>query len=256
MPETHTITPVELSMANNILPSYSGGSKDLAYFIKQAEKYIALLNIEGNDLFNSLILEQIQSKLTGPARDVVINNTCDTWVLLKNHLTQRFGDPRSEELLIHDLATSIQIHPQSYTEFHEEIQKKLQILKEHVAISSEDDTIINSKNSMYTQQALTVFKAGLLNPYRDHLLHISIKTLDEALYECRKLDNERSQIEFANFLRNQKSSKTRTNLQPGTSKTFPKNQINHQPFMHQPTRQFQYNNTAVYKPPKIPFRTH
>ena len=227
------ISQIELSMANNLVPTYSGGSKDLAYFIRQSEKYLTLLKTTDNALFNSLLLEQVKAKLSGPARDVIINISYNDWESLKKALTARFGDPRSEELLANDLNTSIQVPPQTFSEFHDEISQKLQILKKHLAINTENEDVRISKEMMYTEQALIVFKAGLLNPYRDHLLHISVLSLEQALYECKKLDNERSQIEFANFLRSQKAPRNRQSQNHQNSNSFNNNQPryqNHFPF--------------------------
>ncbi|XP_056642615.1 uncharacterized protein LOC130449004 [Diorhabda sublineata] len=128
-------------MANNIVPTYNGDSKDLAYFLRQSEKYIDLLKTDNNNLFNSLLLEQVKSKFSGPARDIIINRSFDNWPDLKIALVTRFGDPRSEEILAYDLNTSIQSHPQSFSEFHDEISQKLQVLKEHLAINSDSQEV-------------------------------------------------------------------------------------------------------------------
>ncbi|KAG5874592.1 hypothetical protein JTB14_001226 [Gonioctena quinquepunctata] len=66
-------TQVEINMAKDMLPEYSGGSQNLAYFIKQVETYIELLQRqEENCLFNKLLFEQVKSKLTGEARTLFI----------------------------------------------------------------------------------------------------------------------------------------------------------------------------------------
>lgn len=55
-----------------------------------------------NSLFNKLLLETVKSKLNGEARDVLVNSLCTQWSEIKKFLAQKFGDPRSEELLLHD----------------------------------------------------------------------------------------------------------------------------------------------------------
>ena len=151
------ISQIKLSMANNLVPTYSGGSKDLAYFIRQSEKYLTLLKTTDNALFNSLLLEQIKAKLSGPARNVIINISYNDWESLKKALTACFGDPRLEELLANDLNTSIQVPPQTFSEFHDEISQKLQILKEHLAINTENEDIRISKEIMYRDRSPSLY---------------------------------------------------------------------------------------------------
>lgn len=196
------VSQVEMNMAKDMLPEYSGGSKNLAYFIKQVEMYIELLRKpEENCIFNRLLFEKVKSKLTGEARDVLISSNCNRWSELKEELLQRFGDPRSEELLAHDLNTCYQIHNQSYEQYYEIIKHKLQILLEHVSIRTPNRDIRISKENMYVQQALSTFKAGILEPYCSHLLNLPVNSLEQALYECRKFDNDKAQISFMNFMR-------------------------------------------------------
>lgn len=66
------VSQVEMNMAKDMLTEYSGGSKNLAYFIKQVKMYIELLRKpEEHCIFNRLLFEQVKSKLTGEARDVL-----------------------------------------------------------------------------------------------------------------------------------------------------------------------------------------
>lgn len=219
------ITQLEINMAKDMLPEYSGGSKNLAYFIKQVESYINLLKKpEEGCLFNVLLFEQVKSKLIGDARDVLITSNVNKWSELKISLLQRFGDPRSEELLVHDLTTCFQKHSESYEQYFENIKYKLQILLEHVSIRNPNNDIRISKENMYTNQALSTFKAGILEPYCTHLMNLNIMTLEQALYECRKFDNEKAQVSFMNFMRNR--SKPTINKKPFNSNRIPNSNSN------------------------------
>lgn len=196
------ISQVEINMAKEMLPEYSGGSKNLAYFIRQVETYIALLKRPEECLFNRLLFEQVKAKLVGEARDVLITTNSANWTLLKDALLQKFGDPRSEEILANDLATCYQNNNESYEQYFEKVKYKLQVLLEHISIRTPNVDIRLSKENMYTNQALMVFKSGILEPYCSHLLNLPITTLEQALFECRRYDNNRSQISFMNFMRN------------------------------------------------------
>lgn len=197
------LSNVEFQMAKEMIPEYSGGSKNLAYFIKQSERFIELLKKPHEFvLFNKLLLEQIKSKLKGEARDVLISGCFETWPEIKDALMSKFGDPRSEELLLNDLSTCYQRHNENYETYWENIRYKLQVLLEHVNIREINRDIKINKQNMYTQQALTTFKSGILEPYCTHLLNVNPINLEAALHECRKFDNEKAQISFMNFMRN------------------------------------------------------
>lgn len=226
------ITNLELSMAKDMLPEYSGGSKNLAYFISQAEQFITLLKRPEDCLFNKLLFEQVKAKIVGEARDVLISNKITSWSEIKDVLLNKFGDPRSEELLANDLVTCYQETNETYESYYERIKYKLQTLLEHISIRELNQDIKISKTNMYTNNALTTFKAGILEPYCSHLIHLHISTLEQALFECRKYDNDRSQISFINFIRNKgKISQTRPqnnsqnsnfrNKHPQNPRTYP-----------------------------------
>lgn len=223
------ISQIEMNMAKEMLPEYSGGSKNLAYFIRQVESYLSLLRKpDVNCLFNRLLFEQVKAKLVGEARDVLISSDCCTWSQIKDTLLQRFGDPRSEELLLNDLATCYQLHNESYETYFERLKHKLQVLLEHVSIRTPNNDIRISKENMYTNQALSVFKSGVLEPYCSHLLNLPINSLEQALYECRKYDNNKAQISFMNFMR----SKSKINAHNNNSiskPSFKQGKINYQP---------------------------
>lgn len=200
---TMAVSSLEISMAKDMLPDYSGGSRNLAYFIKQADSYINLLKRpEENCLFNKLLFEQVKSKIIGEARDVLISSKCATWSEIKDTLLNKFGDPRSEDLLANDLATCFQLTNETYEQYYERIKVKLQTLLEHISIREINNDIKISKTNMYTNNALSTFKAGVAEPYCSLMINLHIDTLEQALFQCRKYDNDKSQIGFMNFLRN------------------------------------------------------
>lgn len=243
------ISQVEMSMAKEMLPEYSGGSKNLAYFIRQVDYYISLLRRpDEHCLFNKLLFEQVKSKLVGEARDVLITSNCTNWSQIKEALLHRFGDPRSEELLVNDLATCYQKNNETYETYFERIKHKLQVLLEHVTIRTPNNDIRISKENMYTSQALSVFKSGILEPYCSHLLNLPIATLEQALFECRRYDNNKSQISFMNFMRNKsKPGNNSNNISKSNFRQM--TNVRSYPQLHPshfyPHNNFAYNNSLV-----------
>ncbi|KAK9876311.1 hypothetical protein WA026_012610 [Henosepilachna vigintioctopunctata] len=207
---------------------------------------------EDNCTFNILLLEQVKSKLTGEAQDVLLNSNCSRWGEIKETLTQRFGDPRSEELLLHDLTTTFQNYNETYEKFHEKIKQKLQILLEHVSVREINSDIRISKEISYQNQALSTFKAGILQPYCRHLMNLDVRTLEQGLIECRKFDNNKAQVNFMNFMRNQNVNK-KFNHSQSTQRFIPPYHQNPNVNYHtQNSNRFNLNN----KFPSQPIQLH
>lgn len=251
-----SITQIEINMARDMVPEYSGGSKNLAYFLNQAENYLNLLKTEENTIFNRLLLETVKSKLTGEARNVLINSRCTRWADIKEMLTQKFGDPRSEELLLHDLTTCYQNFNENYEQYHERIKNRLQILLEHVSVREINRDIRICKENNYNNQALSTFKAGVLEPYCRHLMSLNITSLEQALIECRKLDNCNAQVSFMKFMRSQSQAKF-SNHKKSFNHQNPKPQrffVPHQTYQHQYQPVAQQNNNAPQRFPAGPIQ--
>jgi hypothetical protein len=229
-------TALEVQLSKSMVPEFNGNSQDLPYFIKQSERFIQLLRQpDQNCLFNQLLLENVKSRVIGDAREVLIANNCNTWNVLKQALINKYGDPRSEELLINDLTTTFQKPNENYESYYQNIERKLRILLEHVTLRADNEDVLNHKKSMFEQQALATFKSGIIEPYCTHLLNSNCATLEASLFECRRLDNHKTQIAFMQFLRNK--DKPQNIAKPGNSKPYQ---------LHQQTN-FNANN-GMYRP--------
>lgn len=157
------ISQIETNMARDMNPEYSSGSKNLAFFLNPCENCLTMLRQTEDCLSNKLLLEQIKSQVTGEARDVLISSQYNKWSDIKDTSSKRFGDPRSEELLVHDLTRTFQNFNQSYEEYHEIIKRKLQILLEHVSVKELNRDILICKENNFRNQALSTFKQEYLN---------------------------------------------------------------------------------------------
>lgn len=72
---------------------------------------------------------------------------------------QRFGDPRYEKNLLHDLTPSFQNFNESYKQYHEKIKQKLQILLEHISVREVNNDIRICKENSYYNQTLSTLEA-------------------------------------------------------------------------------------------------
>lgn len=106
-------SPIELSIAREIIPGYEGGNRNFSYFLQQCDKFISCYRDstvgQENSMHNRFLFEICYSKLTGTARDAVVVVNCTTWSQVKDVLLNRFGDQRNETLLENDLITCFQL---------------------------------------------------------------------------------------------------------------------------------------------------
>lgn len=220
----------EINIAKEMIPKYDGGNRNLSYFLLQCDKFRSMFrnNNPGqeNCLGNILLFEICCSRLEGAARDALVASNITTLSQMKETLLNRFGDPRNETLLANDLNTCFQAHNESYENYYENIKFKLQQLIEHITIREQSEDIKTFKLEMYSKNALSTFKAGLLEPYRTHISHQIAQSIEDCLLALRNYDNQKQQIEFLNFVRNK--TPIRRNATP--NKPFNKNasQFNNQ----------------------------
>lgn len=242
---------IEIQLAKEMVPEFTVNSKDLPYFLKQAENLITLLKKNPPEcLFNRVLFENVKAKITGEAREILISNDCDTFTNLKRALITRYGDPRSEELLSHDLNTCYQTQNEHFENYFEKIKQKLRAIVEHVNLQEENEAVKMSKILMYENQALATVKAGIQEPYCGHLLNTACDSIARCLYECRRLDNHNTQTSFMKFLRNREKPQSLQNLKRNTFNTLPQTNNYNKPFNRPPNARpfFQPNFMPTYPP--------
>lgn len=210
---------VRFNFAKSMVPEYSGGSKDLCFFIKNAEKFINNFTFS-DTVLNEYFFQYVISQIKGEARDLVILNNPSTWIELKNLLLIKYKDPRSEQLLLTSLTTCYQLHNQNYESYASEIKLRLQRLKENVQLNTSDEKTIEIKNKMFDEQARCTFIAGLKEPHYSYILHLNPSSLDDCINQCRIFDNLQQQNSYLNFMRN--NSHKRSNFNK------PQNNFNYQ----------------------------
>ncbi|KAF2906114.1 hypothetical protein ILUMI_00065 [Ignelater luminosus] len=161
----------EINFVREIVPTYSGGSQNLSYYIQQCDKIIKAYknNTPGQEqsTYNKLIFELCCSELAGTTRETLIISNCKTWTQVKDALINRFGDQRNETLLENDRITRYQFQNKNYKWYYERVKSRLQQIQEHLGIREENDAIKNFKTEMYKQRAQNTFCASLLEPYRE-----------------------------------------------------------------------------------------
>jgi len=226
---------VRFNFAKNMVPEYSGGSKDLCFFIKNAEKFINNFTFS-DTLLNEYFFNYVISQIKGEARDLVILNNPTDFKTLKELLLSKYKDPRSEQLLLTSLTTCYQLHNQSFEYYSNEIKLRLQKLKENVQLNTADINTINIKNQMFDEQARCTFIAGLKEPHHSYILHLNPPSLDDCINQCRVYDNLQQHNNYLNFMRN--NSHKSTNYKKPQQNFNHLNKNNNHSFGNQQNSQF------------------
>lgn len=234
---------LRFNFAKCMVPEYSGGSKDLCFFLKNAGKFIENFTFT-DTVLNEYFFQYVLSQIKGEARDLVILNNPPNWNELKKLLLTKYKDPRSEQLLITSLTTCYQLPNQNFEYYANELKLRLQRLKENVQLNNSDENTIKIKNEMFDEQARCTFIAGLKEPHYNYILHLNPSTLDDCINQCRIFDNLQQHNNYLNFMRNN-SHKKNYNLNkpqnisnPGLRTPFKQNSFPCQPYNSQDNSQF------------------
>lgn len=253
----------------NIIPSFDGNPCELFNFLKVSQTFLTLYwnNANENCVQNILLFEGIKSRIVGRAREVISVYGADTWMKIKQVLTQNFGDQRDENSLNRDLV-NLKQNNESPQQFYEKIMSLLNIICNYIEIHNEDETIKTSKKDFFTQQALITFLAGLKEPLGSTIRAMRPTNLAIAMQyileenNIRYLQRNNNPItQTPKNISNQFKSSTQNHSfnhpnsfrnnqpdfrnKPNNSSNFPTGPVNIQPRTNLPPQKF-YTNSQVF----------
>lgn len=178
------------------LPHFSPGD-NLTTFIKSVSDLLEFFESqEPSDIQKYIIGANLKSKLLGEARDLINLQNSSNWPEIKECLLKKYGDRRSEEILLTELSNTLQLKTDSYNDYYHKISKALNDLNLHVSLHETNDAIIEFKTKFFSNHALRVFVSGIREPYSTHLFHFELENIDEALQKCISLDNHNKQRNY------------------------------------------------------------
>lgn len=94
-----------LSLLEKSIPEYTGGTKELSYFVVDFVQKLAV-----NDaLLQSATFTAIESKIKDEPRNLIVNYKPTKWDELKALLQQRYVDPKSKTLTASTLTSTSKI---------------------------------------------------------------------------------------------------------------------------------------------------
>lgn len=200
----------ELNALTNSLPEFYPGS-NLSTFITAVDNLAEFLQGKLTPTQTYLFNISILAKTKNEARDYLNFQRETEWPGIRNALLRKYGDQRNEELLISALRNTIQKRNENYNDYYDRILLCQNDLLQYVQLHERDPNIFAFKKSFYQNQALQIFCSGLNEPYRSHLMHFDISSLDEALNKCRVFDNKLQENSYVDYLRKIKESDKRSN---------------------------------------------
>ncbi|XP_050512852.1 GATA zinc finger domain-containing protein 15-like [Diabrotica virgifera virgifera] len=228
------------------LPEFSTGD-NLSTFLKSVDNLITFLVGQQLTASQEFILNSnIIARIKGEPRDFLNYSNKTAWAEVRPALLAKYGDRRSEDILVTQLSTTVQKNHESYDQYHQRITKNLNDLLQHTTLNDNVETA-NFKTPYFKNIALKTFCTGINEPYAEYLSHFTITSLEQALQKCIVYDNHKSQQKYMNYLKTQQNNKPFSPKQKpaNTNQTFFNNNPN-------PTRNvFQPNSNSYPRQPNF-----
>lgn len=173
------------------IPQFSGESSTLSSFISAADIIFATYFREGDEMINNYLIRVIQAKLVGRAQVLVGSRMeLNTWNLIKDALTQCFGDQRNIECLEQDLLMARPLRNENSLDFG----RRLQVLRSSLAQRIGSDTQLDNQTKaihlrQYDQMSLRTFIRGLPTPLQSIIRLKSPNSLETAITYINEEEN-------------------------------------------------------------------
>lgn len=225
-------TKGELQILLNAIPEF-GPRDNLSIFISEVDNLALHLNNKLNSDQLYIFNFSIRSKIKGEAREYVQYEDARDWPSIRSALLRKYGDQRSEDLLISAVSNSAQKRGEPYLDYYFRILKSFNELMRQVVLTTTDPQLVSFKKNTYEKLALKTFTNGLLEPYRSHLSHFQLGTIEECLNKCSSLDNQSQEWSHMEFLRRSEENKKLPKQNHLNQHNPQKNPFNNQPFANQ-----------------------
>lgn len=224
----------ELQVLLQAIPEYWPG-QNLHLFINEVDNLVTYLS---NKLTPDLVYVfnfSIRSKIKGEARDYVSYQGVTEWNDIRKTLLQKYGDQRSEDLLVSALTQCVQKRGETYLDFYGKLLQEFNGLMQNITLNTSDTNYLTYKRLEYGKLALKTFQIGLLEPHRSFLGNFELETIEQCLEKCRLLDNRKTQWDYCEFIRRSQDGNALTKKIFGSSSHNPNpmhNSLNSKPHSH------------------------
>ena len=206
----------EIQLLLHALPEFSPG-QNLSIFTSEVDNLLQHLEGRVSPDLLYLVNFSIRSKIKGDARDYVAHQNATEWKTIRNALIQKYGDQRSEELLVSALRQCVQQRNETYLDFYTKLLKCFNDLIQNISLHNNDPHYLAYKKIDYAKLALKTFQIGLLEPYRTYISNFELTTIDEYLNKCKLYDNRKQEWEYCDFIRRSQSPYSQQKSYPSNS---------------------------------------
>lgn len=200
---TPTMTEInrgELDSLLGALPKYEPGG-NLSVFISEVDEFTAFIDGKLTDSLAYVVRMNLKSKIQGEARDFIAHHNATTWPAIRATLLARYGDQRSEDILMTTLTQTYQKRNETYLEYYSRLSKAYNDVMQHLSLHVTDKTLLKFKRDEVDKMTLNTFLNGILEPYRSHLTHFELDNIEECLNKCRSYDNKRQEWKYFEYVR-------------------------------------------------------
>lgn len=149
---TDASTPLpkdEIQMLLHAIPEYSPG-QNLSIFINEVDNLFTHLNTRLSPDLHYLVNFSIRSKIKGDARNFIAYQNATEWPLIRQSLLQKYGDQRSEELLVSALMQCVQQKNETYMDYYSKLLKAFNDLMQYVSLNITDANYLGYKKPSIT----------------------------------------------------------------------------------------------------------
>lgn len=165
MAPTAPTTPTLRREYLDMIPEFSGNSKELSRFIDIAEKLINKFYIRDNpqDFQNDYLIGTIRSKIIGEASDILDNATYVTWDDIKRILKDTYKDKRDMYTLNIEM-TNLRQGNETPFDFYHRLQELLNLQIAQIKLEAFNQIEVLSLQKYVSKLALRVLLRGLKDP--------------------------------------------------------------------------------------------
>lgn len=260
----------ELQLLINSIPEFYPGL-NLSIFITEVDRLINHLEGRLTPEYKYILDCNIRSKIKGEARDFLSYQDANDWGDIRKCLLQRFGDQRSEDLLVNALSQCVQTTNETTLDYHARILKNFNNLMQNITLNITEPNYLAFKKYEYIKLSVKIFKNGLLEPYRSYLSHFELDSLEDCVNKCHNFDNMQYEWDYCEFLRKAQSNPKIPQKSPQNyflnqhrpvnrippNYNSPRNNVHSNDFIHrrnseykQPRRYNTYQQISPQLPPK------
>ncbi|KAL3269040.1 hypothetical protein HHI36_008123 [Cryptolaemus montrouzieri] len=158
------------------IPEYFPG-ENLSIFVNEVDNLCKHLECRLNADLVYVVNFSIRSKIKGEARDFLSFQNATNWPSIRRVLLQKYGDQRSEDLLVSSLTHCVQKRNETYMQYYSRILKSYSDLIQYLTLNIADPVFFEYKKRDMERLALKTIQIGLLEPHRSFLSNFNLNSI-------------------------------------------------------------------------------